>query len=118
VIDKFHGRFVDVIKEGRKELTRQEIERLADGRIFTADEALDAGLIDRIGYLDDALDVMKKSLGIPGATVITYGRPGTFKGTIYSKTAPTTPQTFNFIGLNRNDLTQSLNLRFMYLWLP
>jgi protease-4 len=118
VIDKFHSRFVDVIKEGRKELTRQEIEKLADGRIFTADEALEARLIDRIGYLDDALDEMKNSLGIPGATVITYGRPGTFKGTIYSKTYPTAPQTFNFISLNRENLIQSLNLRFMYLWLP
>lgn len=118
VIDKFHGRFVDVIKKGRKNLSRQEIEKLADGRIFTADEALTAGLIDRIGYLDDALDEMKKSLGIPRATVITYGRPGSFKGTIYARTFHTAPKTFNFISLNKKDLIQSPNLRFMYLWLP
>jgi len=118
VIDKFHSRFVDIIKEGRKELTRQEIKKLADGRIFTADEALKARLIDRIGYLDDALDEMKKSLGIPGATVITYGRPGTFKGTIYSRTYPAAPQTFNFVSLNRENLIQSLHIRFMYLWRP
>jgi protease-4 len=118
VIDKFHSRFVDVIKEGRKDLSRQEIEKLADGRIFTADEALESRLIDRIGYLDDALDEMKKSLGIPGATVITYSRPGTFKGTIYSKTSSAAPQTLNFISLNRRALIQSLNLRFMYLWFP
>jgi protease-4 len=118
VIDQFHSRFIDVIKEGRKNLSRQEIEKLANGRIFTADEALKAKLIDRIGYLDDALDEMKKSLNIPDATIITYGRPGTFKGTIYSKTSPTAPQEINLISINRIDPIQSLNLRFMYLWLP
>lgn len=51
---------------------------LADGRIFTASEALDLGLVDQLGYLDDAIKLA------PGARVIIYHRPGSYKPTIYS----------------------------------
>ena len=51
VIDGMYERFLDVILEGRKEMKRDELERLADGRVFSAKQALDAKLIDSIGYM-------------------------------------------------------------------
>ena len=118
IIDKFHSRFVDVIKEGRKDLTRKEIEALADGRIYSADQALDAKLIDRTGYMDDAFDSMKKSLGITEATIIAYERPGTYRGTIYSGSVPPVPRILNFIAANDNGLLSPPGVQFMYLWMP
>ncbi len=43
-----------------KELSLDEVKPLADGRVFTAKQALDAQLIDDIGYLDDAIDITKE----------------------------------------------------------
>ncbi|MCK5244712.1 MAG: signal peptide peptidase SppA, partial [Desulfobacterales bacterium] len=75
IINNLHQRFIDVVEQGRPSLTREEIERIADGRIFSADQALDMKLIDQIGYLDDTIHEMKQELGLKEATVIAYLRP-------------------------------------------
>ena len=61
-MDHFHARFVDVVFEGRKShlQTRQQALALANGDIYTAQEALDAKLIDEQGYLDAAIDKAKQ----------------------------------------------------------
>ena len=40
---------------GDRRLSWDELRRLADGRIYTAGQALDGKLIDRVGYLDDVI---------------------------------------------------------------
>ena len=111
------GRFVDVIVDGRKPLTREVVEKLADGRIYTADQALSARLIDRIGYLDSTIEGMKKTLGLEKASIIVYSRPDSYKSTIYSGLTPAPPQV-NLISINGQELLASPGVRFMYLWLP
>ena len=54
IVDEMYDRFVDVVAQGRTQLTRADVVRLADGRIYSAKQALDAGLIDAIGTEDDA----------------------------------------------------------------
>ena len=118
IIDDFHRRFINVIADGRKSLTRKDVEKLADGRIYTADQALEAKLIDRIGYLSDAVNRTKQFLDIEKASVITYYRPGTYKGSIYS-TLPKAPRNIiNLIAINGEGLTTPPGIRFMYLWTP
>jgi len=59
IIDSLHERFINVILVGRQPLlSKEKIQRLADGRIFTADQALDMKLIDRIGYFENAVAEM------------------------------------------------------------
>ncbi|MFW6114966.1 MAG: signal peptide peptidase SppA [Thermodesulfobacteriota bacterium] len=119
IIDAFHQRFVTTVYEGRKpKLTRQEVESLADGRIFTAEQALDAKLIDRIGYLDDALKAMKTSLGLENPRVVTYHRPGAYKSTIYSGQPDSSQREIQFLGVQKNHLDPLAGIRFMYLWRP
>lgn len=118
IIDSFHQRFVNVIADGRKHLTNEEIVRLADGRIFTADQALEVKLIDRIGYMDDAIDRIKFLLGIKTATVITYARPGSYTETIYSGASPSLHKLQNSISLNGETLLSPPRVRMMYLWMP
>ena len=55
VIDSFYGRFLHVVQEGRPNLPAEHIRKLADGRIYSGEQAKAAGLIDEIGYLDDAI---------------------------------------------------------------
>jgi len=118
VINTLHERFVDVVYAGRKpRLTKEEVERLADGRIFTAEQALEVRLVDRIGYLDDAVKEMKDFLKLEEAKVVTYYRPGSYKGTIYS--GPATPyQEINLIAINGDLLSLMPRMQFMYLWTP
>lgn len=118
IIDRQHSIFIDAIKRGRKSLTEEEIKRLADGRIFTADQALEAGLIDGIGYLDDTIESLKRHLNIEKASIITYMRPGSYKGTIYSATTSPPPGIEKFIPAGEKAWIPEAGIHFMYLWLP
>jgi len=70
-IDAMHARFVDLVAQGRG-LKASEVRPLADGRIFTADEALKRKLIDAIGYWDEAFAEMAGLLGADDLRVVTY----------------------------------------------
>ncbi|HZE21621.1 MAG TPA: signal peptide peptidase SppA [Desulfobaccales bacterium] len=84
VIDNFYHRFVDIVAGGRN-LSLKKTLALADGRIFTADEALNLGLVDQLGYLEDAIKLARTEADLaPGARVVIYHRPGSYKPTIYS----------------------------------
>ena len=61
LVDEYFERFVQVVDAGRPGLDEAAVRELADGRIFTARQALDAGLIDRIGYLDEAIDSARRT---------------------------------------------------------
>ena len=82
VIDSFYHRFLAVVQEGRPNLSADQIKKLADGRIYSGDQAREAGLIDEIGYLDDAIE-------ISAAT----GRPSWSAVVISSSTASPGPNT-------------------------
>ncbi|MFZ5861332.1 MAG: signal peptide peptidase SppA [Nitrospirota bacterium] len=108
VIDDLYGRFVDAVAAGRPQLARERIAALADGRIYTAEQARAAGLVDGIGYLSDAIDALRNAAGLASATVVTYTRPGQYKGSIY--TAPVVNVDL--------DLWPTNEPGFLYLWRP
>ncbi len=117
IIDSLQQRFISVVTDGRKSLTRKDVEKLADGRIYTASQAQRAKLIDRVGYLDDAIKQIKQFSGIQNASVITYYRPGTYKGSIYSA-LPKAPLNINLISINGQGLITPPGVHFMYMWVP
>lgn len=121
IIDQLHNRFIDVIVDGRGgSLSRREIETLADGRIYTAQQALKEKLIDRIGYVDDVIDEMKNDLDLENARIVSYYRPGTYKATIYSTTPVESqqPSVINLIGISADSIVPFDGVNFMYLWKP
>jgi protease-4 len=122
IIDKFYARFVEVVYGNRqKVLSEREVKVLADGRILTAGEALEARLIDQVSYLDETIDSMKKALNIEQARVVTYIRPKTFKANIYSESPEMPllgPQVINLISINAEELALFSGVQFMYLWKP
>lgn len=65
VIDNVEAQFVDVVVEGRK-LSREDVLAIADGRVFTGDQAKVLGLVDRIGNLEDAITEAGKMGKIEG----------------------------------------------------
>ena len=122
IIDKLYARFLDVVYLGRqKVLNEEEVKALADGRILTAGDALDARLIDQMAYLDETIDTMKKDLHIENVKVVTYIRPKTFTSNIYSgypEMPLQGPQVINLISINAEDLALFSGVQFMYLWNP
>ncbi len=119
IIDKLYARFVEVVYLNRQKLlTKAEVGELADGRILTADEALDSKLIDKVAYLDETINVVKNSLNLDKARVVTYERPKTFKSNIYSDISSPGPQVINLLTVNAEDFSIFSGTRFMYLWNP
>jgi protease IV len=84
VIEEFYHNFLNAVASGRN-MSLNEVKKVADGRIFTAPQARDLHLIDQIGYLDEAITEAKARAGIPEESkVVRYYRPGTYRPTIYS----------------------------------
>ena len=120
VIDSMYERFLRVIERGRSNLQPETIRQLADGRIYSATQAMDHGLIDRIGYVDDAIELAKKEAGIEDARVVMYRRAGGYHPNIYAQ-GPGGPDRTNWVFPKLDPVSLLLaggTPAFMYLWLP
>lgn len=125
ILDDLYGQFVDVVVAGRPKLDRAQVLPLADGRVFTAQQALDAGLVDRIGYLDDALEQARKAAGIQDAHIISYRLGWWPAANIYGAATPLpAPEAAapDSLQASMQSALQSLlpepGARFLYLWQP
>jgi len=115
VIDGLHGQFVSRLVEARK-LPLETAKTLADGRVYTAQQALELKLIDRIGYMDDALQIARRAIGVDEARVIVYQRPLQYRATYYARSEvssssldATVAQLASVVGAGP---------RFLYMWWP
>jgi protease-4 len=74
IVDELHDLFVRSVAEGRG-MDEQEVRALADGRPYTAQQALELGLVDGIGTLADAIQQAAEMGGITGEPeIIEYKR--------------------------------------------
>lgn len=115
IIDEMHGRFVGLIAQSRK-MPEDRVRGFADGRVYTADQALKLGLVDRVGYLEDVVALAKERAGLDEAKVIMYHRPKEYRANIYSLTpAPSTAESTlaQFVAALGGG-----GPRFLYLWWP
>jgi len=72
ILDQSYQKFIGVIDQNRDGLDAEGVKALATGQIFTADDALLNGLIDEIGYQDDAIKSLRELLNLKEARVIRY----------------------------------------------
>jgi protease-4 len=77
LVDDMFARFKSIVRQGRPKLDDAAIDRVATGQIFTAQQALDAGLVDRIGFLEEAVSRAVELAGLDEhrARVVKYARP-------------------------------------------
>lgn len=122
VIDRLYARFLTVVEQGRPKLAAAKIRQLADGRIYTADVAKTEGLIDEIGYLDDAIERAKKSAKLSEARVVSYTRSSReTHQNIYSHFDPPTVGPMGFPQINASTMLgvlQGGTPQMMYMWIP
>lgn len=71
VIDDVHQQFVGIVAENRK-LKVDAVRKLADGRIFSGQQAKEIGLVDEIGNFQDAIDIAASMANIKGKPVVLY----------------------------------------------
>ncbi len=67
IVLQLHSQFVRAIAEGRSgKITQAEVAKIADGRVFTGEEAMSLKLVDQLGSIDDAVLAAAKLAGIKG----------------------------------------------------
>jgi protease-4 len=123
IADKMFALFKDVVAKGRQGKLKRPMEEIANGKIFTAADAQALGLIDEIGYQDDAYDVAAKRAGLTKKMVVKYHTPETIFDVFSSKSSVAPPRsengggvTINGVNISARDLHELLTPRMMYLW--
>ncbi len=112
LLEPAYQRFISVVKEGRKYvLSEEDVLKLADGSIYVADQAQAVKLIDEIGYLDNAITMVKNQAGIKEAQVIEYRKPLSFMDLLMSQAKKT-----NVLSLDRSKLFELCTPQVLYLW--
>lgn len=113
VLASMRDRFLDLVQLRRPAVDAAARQHIADGRLLTAAQALDLGLVDRIGYLEEAIATAQQRAGVAEARVVLYRRKGEFAESIYSRS------TADRIRVSLVDLGGQAELRpgFHYLWL-
>jgi len=109
LIDPAFSRFKQVVTEGRPSLTSADVDRLADGSIYWAKEALDEKLIDQLGYLDDAIERVMSLAGIEKAQVVEYRRPFSWSSFLMMRSR-------SALEINRTTLYELSTPELLYLW--
>lgn len=108
LIGDMYDQFVAAVAESRN-LQKDQVRKLADGRVYTGQQALKYGLVDELGTLQDAIDAAAKLGGIDGSPVIL--KPAKRRLSLldfllgYSRSA-----------LRLNPDRSESHIRFEYLW--
>ena len=117
LVMEFYDRFVMVVAKGRPGMGEAKVREVADGRVYSAQQALELGFIDRIGTLRDTLACVKEKIGAERVRVVTYQRPFGWKPNIYAE-QPANPAQINLFNLEVGAEWLTPQPQFMYLWAP
>jgi protease-4 len=104
VLDNVHSQFIKAVSEGRK-MHINDVKNIADGRIFTGEQALKVGLVDELGNLEDAVQTAAKLVGIKGEPVVITKKE---KFTIMSVLRDKIPKELA-------DVSPSVRLKYMFV---
>lgn len=118
VVNDMYERFVDVVVEGRSELDDTAVRRLADGRIYTATQALEAGLIDRIASLREAVGMVKERIGSRRIRLVAYTRPPGYRPNYYAQPPYVTGGDVNLLNIDVPRWPYHTTPEFLYIWAP
>lgn len=75
ILEQSYQQFMAIIDENRDTLDADQVKAVATGEVFTAADAKKKGLVDEIGFTDDAIQALQTQLNLKDARVITYESP-------------------------------------------
>jgi protease-4 len=130
MVDEYFQRFVAIVDDARPVTEPRPAMPLESdyggvysGRVFSGERAVELGLADRTGRLEDAIKLAREAGTAKGAKVIMYKRPYGYGGSIYSSAEVPLPRAGTGTGTNvlRLEWPESrafLPGGFYYLWEP
>jgi protease-4 len=83
LIDESFADFKAIVKTGRPNLTEDQLTKASTGQIFTAKQALELGLVDKLGFLEDAIAHAAKLAGVTDSKsyrAVKYSKPSSLFG--------------------------------------
>ena len=119
IVEEMQKRFAGLVK-ARRGLEGEALERVARGQVMTAPEALEAGLVDRLGYFRDALEEARKPARLPeDVRVVVYRRERYHNDHPYNLMAGTAPDGDRGLGGLKGMLPfMPVRPGLYYLWMP
>jgi protease-4 len=117
MVNEYYQRFVGIVSAHRT-IKNQDSRAIAtDGRVFSGVQAVEMGLADKTGLLEDAIAEAKSLSGAHNAKVVLYKRPFGYSGSIYAQDSTQPPQA-NVTVLKIPGVNDPLPVGFYYLWVP
>lgn len=114
--DGMAKRFLDLVATHRN-LTPHQLQQISSAQVYLAPDAQKMGLVDQIGYLNDALDKTKSLAGLPtDAKVVTYRHNLSEDDTIYKPAATALGSQLGSMAPLLAPLTAGGETGFYYIW--
>lgn len=115
IIDDYASRFHMLVARHRS-LSATNMELVKTARVFTATQAMDVGLIDQIGYIQDAFAKARQLSGLPeDSTVITYRRDVYPNDNPYNTMTTTDVGKLTLLGVDASQIMPP-KAGFYYVW--
>jgi protease-4 len=115
--DAYRDHLQKQVRRRRPAMTDRDQQAVADGRVLLASQALERHLVDRLGYVHDAIADAESRAGVAGAEVVLFHRAGYPAHSLYAITPSPAPLSeaipLSYPGLDRSRLPT-----FLYLWQP
>jgi protease-4 len=119
IVDDAYDRFKDLVATARKGRLRQKIEDVCNAGLYTAGQAHKNGLIDQIGYPEEAYAWAAQKAGLTSPTIVRYRqRPTLLDALLGENAARSGPIGGVQINIDRGLLEDLRQPRLMYLWRP
>ncbi len=117
IVDTFYSRFKNLVKNSRKnKIKSEDLPMITDGRVFSGDDALKYGLVDKLGDIYTAFNTAKNHAKIKDAHLVLFRRGNGHKGSVYSKSPNTNITTGTQINIQNLGLKSQSGSAFYYLW--
>ncbi len=122
LIDAAFVQFKTVVKNGRVGKLTQSVDQIANGKAYTADEAVKLGLVDTIGYPADAYAYAAQKAGLTRMHVVKFEEPPTFAQLFSSSESKFSPAKasggvqINGVQVDAGKLEELLKPQLLYLW--
>ena len=122
LVDDFYARFIAVVRRARPEIDEARFAELTDGRVLSGEQAAQAGLVDAVGDLYDAVATARDLAGVGEADLVMYHRPLGYVGSPYASTGVAEPAAagrmtqINLAQLNLDTSLVDAPVGFYYLW--
>ena len=115
--DAYRVHLQDGVRRRRPAMTDQDRRAIADGRVLLASQALERHLVDRLGYVHDAIADAERLAHVAGAEVVLFHRAGYPAHSLFAISPNPAPLSeaipMSYPGLDRSRLPT-----FLYLWQP